>query len=111
MENISVALKADSGTVSLLPMMMELGRPGLSVDVTDGGEDGLVLQGRVEVINSALQSFQYLGYISDLLNLQTRSQPAGTIFTHCLLLIVSQERELQWRGHDSGFQPEQERKE
>ncbi|OWM74055.1 hypothetical protein CDL15_Pgr008366 [Punica granatum] len=60
-ENISVALSAQSGSVSLSPMMMELGQSELSIEIGDGEKDDLVLQGRVEVVNAALQSFQYLG--------------------------------------------------
>lgn len=62
MENISIALSAELGNVYLSPMMMELGQSGLSINISDGEKDGLVLQGNVEEVNSALQSFQYLGY-------------------------------------------------
>lgn len=65
MENISIILTAKAGTVFLSPMLMQFWEPmwrGLAV--YRGGEEGndLILEGRVEVINFALQSIQYLGY-------------------------------------------------
>lgn len=65
MENISVNLSAQSGTVYLSPMLMQFWEPiwnGLSVYKEDGGVNGLILEGSVEVINFALQSIQYYGY-------------------------------------------------
>lgn len=65
MENISVNLSAQSGTVYLSPMLMQFWEPiwnGLSVYKEDGGVNGLILQGSVEVINFALQSIQYYEY-------------------------------------------------
>lgn len=65
MENISVNLSAQSGTVYLSPMLMQFWEPiwnGLSVYKEDGGVNGLILQGSVEAINFALQSIQYYGY-------------------------------------------------
>ncbi|XP_040999914.1 protein GAMETE EXPRESSED 2 isoform X4 [Juglans microcarpa x Juglans regia] len=64
MENISIILTAQAGTVFLSPMLMQFWEPmwsGLSVN--RGGEEAkdLILEGRVEVINFALQSIQYLG--------------------------------------------------
>ncbi|KAK9288766.1 hypothetical protein L1049_017230 [Liquidambar formosana] len=64
MENISVTLSAQSGSVFLSPMLMQFGQPlwnGLSVNKGDGGAKDLILQGSVEAINLALQSIQYLG--------------------------------------------------
>lgn len=63
-ENISVTVKAVSGTVFLSPMLMQFWQPiwrGLSVK--KGGEEAehLILEGHVEVINFALRSIQYLG--------------------------------------------------
>lgn len=63
-ENISVTLKAKSGSVFLSPMLMEFWQPmwsGFSVNKGDGKNNDLILVGCVEVINSALQSIQYLG--------------------------------------------------
>ncbi|XP_010259486.1 PREDICTED: protein GAMETE EXPRESSED 2 isoform X2 [Nelumbo nucifera] len=64
MENISVTLSSQSGTIFLSPMLMQfqdLAWSGLSVN--KGGKEGkgLTLVGVVEVINHALQSIQYLG--------------------------------------------------
>ncbi|KAF8392567.1 hypothetical protein HHK36_022912 [Tetracentron sinense] len=64
MESISVILSAQSGTVFLSPMLMQFWQQsstGLSID--KGGEEAkdLILVGRVEVLNFALQSIQYLG--------------------------------------------------
>ncbi|KAM1923418.1 hypothetical protein ACFX15_021336 [Malus domestica] len=64
MENISVNLTAQSGTVFLSPMLMQFWEPvwtGLSVYTSDGDAKGLILVGCVEVINFALQSIQYFG--------------------------------------------------
>lgn len=65
MENISVNLSAQSGIIFLCPMLMQFWQPmwsGLSVN--RGGEEAkdLILEGSLEVINSALQAIQYLGY-------------------------------------------------
>lgn len=66
LEKISVTLSANSGTVSLSPMMMQFWEPiwsGLSVR-RDGEEaKALSLSGHVEVLNMVLQSMQYLGYM------------------------------------------------
>ncbi|OVA13441.1 Filamin/ABP280 repeat-like [Macleaya cordata] len=64
MENISVTLNAQSGTVFLSPMLMQFWQPawsGLVVDRGESEEKGLILIGCVEVINSALKLIQYLG--------------------------------------------------
>ncbi|KAF8017474.1 hypothetical protein BT93_H2599 [Corymbia citriodora subsp. variegata] len=60
-ENISVSLSARFGTVSLSPMLMEFWEGGISVSRDSGEAKELILQGRVEAVNSALESFQYLG--------------------------------------------------
>ncbi|XP_056168566.1 protein GAMETE EXPRESSED 2 isoform X2 [Syzygium oleosum] len=60
-ENISVSLSARFGTVSLSPMLMEFWQGGISVSRDSGEAKELILQGRVEAVNSALESFQYLG--------------------------------------------------
>lgn len=65
MENISVNLSAEYGTIFLSPMLMQFWQPlssGLSVNRGDGEPKGLILEGRAEVINIALQSIKYLGY-------------------------------------------------
>ncbi|XP_059632750.1 protein GAMETE EXPRESSED 2 [Cornus florida] len=63
-ENITVTFSARSGTVFLSPMMMQFWQPiwsELSIYGGDGLTKNLVLEGRLEVINSALNSIQYLG--------------------------------------------------
>ena len=64
MENISVNLSAQSGAMSLSPMLMQLWpiRSRLSVYKGDGEAKGLVLEGTVQVVNFALKSIQYFGY-------------------------------------------------
>ncbi|XP_061994150.1 protein GAMETE EXPRESSED 2 isoform X2 [Rosa rugosa] len=81
MENISVNLSAQSGTVFLSPMLMQFWEPiwnGLSVYKEDGGVKGLILQGSVEVINFALKSIQYYGNENfcgyDTIRLTTRNR-------------------------------------
>lgn len=70
MENISVTLSANNGTISLSSMMMQFWEPiwsSFSVH-KDGKEDKeLTLSGHVEVINMVLQSIQYLGYLVSVL--------------------------------------------
>ncbi|XP_077238223.1 gamete expressed 2 [Tasmannia lanceolata] len=64
MENISVTLSALSGTVFLAPTPMQFWKPsesGFSVNKGERAGEDLILVGRVEVINSALQLIQYLG--------------------------------------------------
>lgn len=63
-ENISINLSAQSGTISLSPMLMQfwLLRSKLSIFKGDGEVKSLVLQGTVEVVNFALKSIQYFGY-------------------------------------------------
>ncbi|KAK5840705.1 hypothetical protein PVK06_009608 [Gossypium arboreum] len=64
MENISVILSAKHGTIFLSPMSMQFWQPIWSeFCVTKGDEKGtnLSIEGRLEVINFALQSIQYLG--------------------------------------------------
>ncbi|WZZ36656.1 hypothetical protein YC2023_020057 [Brassica napus] len=66
LENISVAVQALSGSVILSPMLMQFRLPGSGrLSVRNGGEDGrlLILEGQIGVINPALHSIQYLGYI------------------------------------------------
>lgn len=65
MENISVTISAQSGTVFLFPMLMQFWQPmssGLSVNRGSEEAKDLILEGPMEVINSALQAIQYLGY-------------------------------------------------
>lgn len=64
LENISVTLGARFGTVFLSPMVMQFWQPMWSeIVVSKGNEKAkqLVLEGRLEVINFALQSIQYVG--------------------------------------------------
>jgi len=59
-------VQALSGSVILSPMLMQFRPPGSGkLSVSNGGEDRrvLILEGQVGVINPALQSIQYLGYI------------------------------------------------
>ncbi|KAE9455197.1 hypothetical protein C3L33_12904, partial [Rhododendron williamsianum] len=63
-ENISVSLVARTGTILLSPMLMQFWQPmwsELSVSKGDGNAKELKIEGRLEVINFALQSIQYLG--------------------------------------------------
>ncbi|KAH7842189.1 hypothetical protein Vadar_002493 [Vaccinium darrowii] len=63
-ENISVILIARSGTVLLSPMLMQFWQPmwsELSVSKGDGKAKELKIEGRLEVINFALRSIQYVG--------------------------------------------------
>ncbi|PIA61321.1 hypothetical protein AQUCO_00300691v1 [Aquilegia coerulea] len=63
-ENISISLSAKSGTVFLSPILMQFWQPAwtaLSVNRMEGEEKNLIVVGCVEVINSVLQSIQYLG--------------------------------------------------
>jgi hypothetical protein len=65
MENISITLSAQFGTVFLSPMLMQFWQPMWSgLFVNRGGQEAkdLILEGCTEVINFALQSIQYLGY-------------------------------------------------
>ena len=67
MENISVNLSAQFGSILLSPMVMQFGQAMWSeLTINTGNEtaSSLQLEGTVEVINFALQSIQYLGYFS-----------------------------------------------
>ncbi|XP_010105140.2 protein GAMETE EXPRESSED 2 [Morus notabilis] len=78
-ENISVNLSAQSGTVSLSPILMQfwLLSSKLSIYKGDGEVKSLVLQGTVEVVNFALKSIQYFGnenfFGGDAIRLSTRN--------------------------------------
>ncbi|XP_061369324.1 protein GAMETE EXPRESSED 2, partial [Gastrolobium bilobum] len=64
MENISVNLSAQSGSILLSPMVMQFGQKMWSeLTIIRGNETAtsLLLEGSVEVINFALQSIQYMG--------------------------------------------------
>jgi len=64
LENISVNLSAQSGSIFLSPMLMQFGEPKWSELTINAGNEtatSLILEGSVEVINIALQSIQYLG--------------------------------------------------
>ncbi|GMY27774.1 protein GAMETE EXPRESSED 2 isoform X1 [Fagus crenata] len=80
-ENISVTISAQSGTVFLSPMRMQFWQPMLSgLSVNRGSEEAkdLILEGPMEVINSALQAIQYLGNEnfsgSDVIRVSTRNK-------------------------------------
>ncbi|XP_022760596.1 protein GAMETE EXPRESSED 2 [Durio zibethinus] len=63
-DNISVILSAKSGTIFLSPMSLQFWQPIWSeLSVNKGDEKGknLTIEGRLEAINFALQSIQYLG--------------------------------------------------
>ncbi|CAO2817709.1 unnamed protein product [Amaranthus hypochondriacus] len=85
MENISVTLSANSGTISLSSMMMQFWEPiwsSFSVH-KDGKEDkALTLSGHVELINMVLQSIQYLGdenfYGDDIIKVSARNKNGAT---------------------------------
>ncbi|KAJ0984925.1 hypothetical protein J5N97_003281 [Dioscorea zingiberensis] len=75
-ENISITIRAQSGTVFLAPMPFQLWQPWRNkLYVNRGGSNGteLVVTGHVESINSALQWIQYLGsenfYGNDIIDL------------------------------------------
>ncbi|KAK9059167.1 hypothetical protein SSX86_021786 [Deinandra increscens subsp. villosa] len=64
LENISVILSAQNGIVVLAPLLMQLWDPiwnDISVSKEDGRDGCLYITGRVDVINFALKSFQYMG--------------------------------------------------
>ncbi|KAK9726330.1 hypothetical protein RND81_05G206500 [Saponaria officinalis] len=64
MKNIVVTVSANSGTVSLSPMLMQIWQPMWSeFAVSKDGPDAkaITLSGPVEVINMVLQSIQYFG--------------------------------------------------
>ncbi|KAI3756584.1 hypothetical protein L1987_56406 [Smallanthus sonchifolius] len=63
-ENISVMLTAHNGTVFLSPLLMQLWDPmwdELSVSEVEERDEFLCIIGRLEVINFALKSLQYIG--------------------------------------------------
>nr|XP_027120821.1 protein GAMETE EXPRESSED 2-like [Coffea arabica] len=63
-ENITVILNAQYGTVFLSPMLMQFWQPlwgELSVKIDHQKAKELILAGRVDVINSALQAIRYFG--------------------------------------------------
>ncbi|CAL1366002.1 unnamed protein product [Linum trigynum] len=62
-EDITVTLGARSGTVLLSPVLMQFFQPISGQLAVEKGEGGniLILKGRVDVINLALQSVQYVG--------------------------------------------------
>ncbi|XP_027338299.1 protein GAMETE EXPRESSED 2 [Abrus precatorius] len=63
-ENISVNLRAQSGSILLSPIAMQFGQAMWSeLTINTGNETAtsLLIEGSVEVINFALQSIQYLG--------------------------------------------------
>lgn len=65
MENISVTLRADFGTLFLSPLLMQFWDPiwgKFLVKREDNEAKSLTLEGCVDVMNLALQSIQYLGY-------------------------------------------------
>ncbi|XP_052190913.1 protein GAMETE EXPRESSED 2 isoform X2 [Diospyros lotus] len=81
MENISVSLIACSGALFLSPMLMQVWQPiwsELSVSRGEGKAKDLILQGRLEVINFALQSIQYLGnenfYGNETIHVSTKNK-------------------------------------
>ncbi|KAJ9536923.1 hypothetical protein OSB04_029656 [Centaurea solstitialis] len=68
LENISVMLGAEHGTVFLSPLPMQLWHPmwnELSVTKMEGRPEDLHLVGRLEVVNFALQSLQYIGKLDN----------------------------------------------
>ncbi|KAF8657752.1 hypothetical protein HU200_059912 [Digitaria exilis] len=63
-ENISVTVTAQSGNVSLALMLMKLQQlSDYVLSISRGGQTGkdLILEGKIEAINGALQFLQYLG--------------------------------------------------
>ncbi|XP_058067826.1 protein GAMETE EXPRESSED 2 isoform X2 [Magnolia sinica] len=111
MDNISITLSALSGTIFLAPMPMQClellgGGRSVNKEVKD-----LILVGRVEVINSALQFIQYLGdenfYGSDFINISTMNKN-GIQDTHVPIFVepindppficVPEYILLEWKG-------------
>ncbi|XP_021741212.1 protein GAMETE EXPRESSED 2-like [Chenopodium quinoa] len=85
LENISVTLSANSGTIFLASMMMQFWEPIWSEFFArrDGEEaKALTLSGHVDVINMALQSIQYLGnenfYGNDTIKVSARNKNGVT---------------------------------
>ncbi|XP_043812261.1 protein GAMETE EXPRESSED 2 isoform X11 [Manihot esculenta] len=67
MENISVTLRADFGTLFLSPLLMQFWDPiwgKFLVKREDDEAKSLTLEGCVDVMNLALQSIQYLGNVN-----------------------------------------------
>lgn len=63
-QNISLAIRAQSGNVFLSPMQMQLQQTKgslFSATRDDRARKDLVISGHVETINSALQFVKYLG--------------------------------------------------
>ncbi|KAK1390459.1 Gamete expressed 2 [Heracleum sosnowskyi] len=80
-ENISVRLGARFGTVYLSPMVMQFWQPmWAELSVSKGGEKAkeLILEGRLEVLNYALQFIQYFGdenfYGEDVMQVSTANR-------------------------------------
>ncbi|ONK69698.1 uncharacterized protein A4U43_C05F25800 [Asparagus officinalis] len=80
-ENVSLTIRAQSGTAFLAPMQMQFRHQFESLpSVSRGGklQKDLILFGRVEMINYALQSIQYLGnenfYGNDIISLHTMNK-------------------------------------
>lgn len=64
LENITVNLRAQCGSIFLSPVLMQFGEPmwsELTINAGNQTANSLTLEGSVEVINIALQSIQYLG--------------------------------------------------
>lgn len=85
MKNISITVSANSGTVSLAPMIMHFWQPIWSrLAINRDGQEakGLTLSGPVEVINMVLQSIQYLGdenfYGDDTISVSARNNDLAT---------------------------------
>ncbi|GLU08406.1 hypothetical protein SLE2022_253210 [Rubroshorea leprosula] len=81
MENISVTLSARSGSVFLSPTLIQFWQPmwsELSVSKVEDQGKNLTIEGRLEVINYALRSIQYLGNENfsgeDTLKVSTRNK-------------------------------------
>lgn len=65
-ENISMTLSVKFGTILLAPMSLQVWPPmgGKLYIGRESTQKDLNLAGTIEVINSALQLIQYLGYIT-----------------------------------------------
>ncbi|KAL6846545.1 hypothetical protein ACP4OV_023993 [Aristida adscensionis] len=80
-ENISVTVKAQSGSVFLAPMPMKIQQPTdyvLSVSRGGSADEDLILHGTLDAINDALQFLQYIGnadfYGSDVISLHAMNR-------------------------------------
>ncbi|KAL8171421.1 hypothetical protein V2J09_023225 [Rumex salicifolius] len=83
-ENIMITLNASFGTVSLYPMLVNFWKPSwndFSVSTGDEEAGSLMFMGHIEVINTVLNSIQYLGnenfFGEDIIRITIRNENAA----------------------------------